>query len=234
MMLSQSVPDTRLRPFEAFGAVRRLVSDPNDTRQVFIVLRAMRGRSGLRLFRRFQATATGATILRERRSVLPYLQDRQALAQLPEGSLGRTYFDFMAAENLTADGLVDASEAAERRDIPADILLFRDRMRDIHDLTHVITGYGRDPLGELCLLAFNYPQNGHLGLAMIVLMGMTRYGRGPQAWAAWAAALEGWRHGRAAAWFPGLDWEALLPEPVASLRQRLNIAEPKRYQAVAA
>ena len=29
-----------------------------------------------------------------------------------------------------------------------------DRLRDIHDLQHVMTGYGRDTLGELCLLSF--------------------------------------------------------------------------------
>ena len=34
-----------------------------------------------------------------------------------------------------------------------------ERLRDIHDLFHVITGYGRDALGELCLLAFTNAQH---------------------------------------------------------------------------
>jgi ubiquinone biosynthesis protein COQ4 len=230
-MQSQSVPDTRLHPLEALGAVRRLLSDPDDTRQVFVVLRAMRGRSGLRLFRRFQATTTGAAILGAGRSLLPRLQDGQALARLPTGSLGRRYCDFMAEEKLSSDGLVDVSQSIEPEVASDEVLLFRNRMRDAHDLTHVMTGYGRDPLGELCLLAFTHAQNGHLGVAMIVLMGMARCGRSPKPWAARAAIVEGWRHGRSAAWLAGLDWESLLPESIETLRHRLKIADPAHYLA---
>src|SRR5471030_833471 len=114
-MTSSSAADTRLRPFEALGAVRRLLDDPDDTRQVFIVLNAMRGRSGLRLFRRFKASPVGAAILSQRRSLLARLQDGAALAQLPQGSLGRAYLDFMTAEQLSADGLAASSDSPERR-----------------------------------------------------------------------------------------------------------------------
>ncbi len=221
--------DTRLRPFEALGAVRRLLSDPDDTRQVFIVLNAMRGRSGQRLFRRFKATATGAAVLSQRRSLLNRLQDSAALAGLPEQSLGRTYLAFMTEEKLSADGLVETSLSPERLAAPEEALVFRDRMRDMHDLTHVVTGYGRDPLGELCLLAFNFAQTGHVGMAMIVLMGVARFGRGPRARAARRAVIEAWRRGRAADWLPGQDWEALLEQPMTALRRRLRIADPLRY-----
>ena len=233
-MTSSSAADTRLRPFEALGAVRRLLDDPDDTRQVFIVLNAMRGRSGLRLFRRFKASPVGAAILSQRRSLLARLQDGAALAQLPRGSLGRAYLDFMTAEQLSADGLAASSDSPERRATPDEALVFKDRMRDMHDLTHVLTGYGRDPLGELCLLAFNFAQTGHVGMAMIVLMGMARFGRGPRARAARRAVFEAWRHGRAADWLAGQDWEALLPEPMDALRRRLRIHDPLGYQAMAA
>lgn len=234
-MLSPSLSEsnTRLRPFEALRAVRRLLRNPDDTRQVFIVLQALRGRSGKRSFRRFQATAEGQEILGERRTLLPHLQDRQALARLPQGSLGRAYLDFMTVENLTADGLVEASASPERDAAPEDVRLFQNRTRDMHDLTHVITGYGRDPLGELCLLAFNHAQSGQLGVALIVLMGMTRLGLGQRGRAARAAVVQGWRHGRAAAWLSGQDWEAMLAESMETLRNRLRIAEPTRYRAVA-
>ena len=232
-MTTAFAADSRLRPFEALGAVRRLLNDPDDTRQVFIVLNAMRGRSGLRLFRRFKATATGAAILSQRRSLLSRLQNSAALAELPDGSLGRAYLAFMTEENLSADGLVKTSLSPERQAAPEETLVFRDRMRDMHDLTHVVTGYGRDPLGELCLLAFNFPQTGHVGMAMIVLMGMARFGRGPRAKAARRAVVEAWRHGRAADWLAGQDWEALLAEPTNAVRRRLRIADPRRYREMA-
>jgi ubiquinone biosynthesis protein Coq4 len=32
--------------------------------------------------------------------------------------------------------------------MPPDIDLFRARMRELHDVSHVVSGYGRDSLGE--------------------------------------------------------------------------------------
>jgi ubiquinone biosynthesis protein COQ4 len=227
-MFAESAIDTRLRPFTAAKAVRRLLADPSDTRQVFVIFRAMRGRSGLRTFRRFSASTTGAAILRERRVLLATLQDNAAMAQHPPGSMGRAYRDFMAGQNLSADGLVAASESWELDAVPPEMSLMRERMRDAHDLTHVLTGYGRDPLGEMCLLAFMYAHTRNLGMAMIVGMGWPRLPG-----AARRAVAEAWRNGRKARWLPEQDYEALLPRPLAAVRRELAIADPARYRAIA-
>jgi ubiquinone biosynthesis protein COQ4 len=109
-MPGQSTIDTRLHPLTALRAVRRLIANPEDTQQVFVILGAMRGRSALRVFQRFQQSATGAAVLRERRRLLDALQDREGLARLAPGSLGRAYLDFMRQEDLTAEGLVAPSQ----------------------------------------------------------------------------------------------------------------------------
>ena len=51
------------------------------------------------------------------------------------------------------------------------------RVRDLHDLWHVLTGYGRDPLGEVCLLAFTYAQTRLTGLGAIAFLGTFRIAR---------------------------------------------------------
>jgi ubiquinone biosynthesis protein COQ4 len=219
--------DTRLRPFVAAKAVRRLLNNPDDTAQVFVIFRAMRGRSAQKTFRRFATSSTGAAILHDRRSLLATLEDSATLAGLPDGSVGRAYADFMVGQNLSADGLVQASQSWEQDTVPPEVNLFRERMRDAHDLNHVLTGYGRDPLGEICLLAFTYAHTGNLGMAMIVVMGLTRVPK-----AARPAVLEAWRHGRKARWLPGQDYEALLSQPLAEARRELSIADPVRYRAV--
>jgi len=224
-MFAQSALDTRLRPFEAVKAVRRLMANPEATEEVFVVLRAMRGRSGIALFRRFAQSRMGARILMEKRSLIAALCDRATLAALPPGSLGREYHRFMASENLSAEGLVAPSQAYRDDMAPEDVALFRDRMRDMHDLTHILTGYGRDPLGELCLLAFMYPHTGNLGMALIVLMGFGRL----ESRAARKAVIEAWRHGRKARWFADMDWEAMLPEPLSKLRPFFDVAKPAAY-----
>ena len=57
-----------------------------------------------------------------------------------------------------ADGLIASSDTSAREDIyrllSEDEIWLADRLRDIHDLQHVMTGYGRDPVGELSLLSF--------------------------------------------------------------------------------
>ena len=230
-MLAQSALDTRLRPLEAVKAVRRLLANPNETKEVFVILRAMRGRSGLRLFRRFQDSAMGARILAEHRSLFAVLSDNKMLAALPAGSLGHDYQRFMAEENLSPDGLLAPSQSWNDEPASPDVKLFRERMRDMHDLTHVLTGYGRDPLGELCLLAFTYPHTGNLGMALIVVMGCLQI----HSWPVRRAVLEAWRHGRAARmWFPNTDWESLLPQQLEDLRRRFAIAAPTAYRAATA
>ena len=227
-MFAQSAIDTRLRPLEAVKAVRRLMANPEATQEVFVILRAMRGRSGINLFNRFRQSPMGTRILAEKRNLFATLSDGAALAALPQGSLGNTYHRFMASENLSPEGLVAPAQAYRDDDVSDDVALFRDRMRDMHDLTHTLTGYGRDPLGELCLLAFMYAHTGNLGMALIVLMGFSKV----ESKAARKAVIEAWRHGRKARWFADMDWETMLPQQLDALRQRFNVIRPNAYYGV--
>ena len=218
--------DTRLHPLTALAAARALKANPEDTRQVFVIFRALRGKSGLRAFERFCSSATGRAVLAERRVLLDRLTDTAALTALPAGSVGRTYADFMQAENLSAAGLVDAS-SWDSDPIPADMDLFRKRMRDAHDLTHTLTGYGRDPLGEMCLLAFMNRHSRNLGQLLIIAMSWLHM---PPAWR--AAIRQAWRDGKQAQWMIALDYEALLARPLDDVRRELGIAAPTLYREI--
>ena len=223
--------ESPLRPFTALRAVSRLLRDPEDTRQVFVVMTALRGRSGKRMLDRFLANPVGAKVAAERRQLLDRLQDRAALVALPQGSLGRAYLALMECEQLTADGLVEASEAGRLGVVSPTAVLFRDRMRDMHDLTHVVTGYGRDGLGELCLLAFMFRHTGNVGGALIALMGLGKFARHGAGRMARRALFEAFAHGGQARWLPGQDWEALLALPLDEVRRQLAIVAPARYPA---
>jgi ubiquinone biosynthesis protein COQ4 len=224
MNTATSAIDTRIHPLTALRALRALRADPEDTRQIFLIFRALRGRSGERMFSRFQASPEGQRILAERRSLLSALSDRGWLSTLPPDSVGRAYLAFMESENLTAEGLVMASETDEVA-VSAEVQYFRERMRDAHDLTHILTGYGRDGLGELCLLAFMNRHSRNLGQLAIIVMSWRRL---PSA--ARAAVWEAYRNGSKAQWFPYQDFEALLERPLETVRHRLGIVSPSRYQ----
>ena len=78
--------DTRLRPLTAIRAVRALKANPEDTSQIFVIFRALRGRSGEKIFRRFADSPTGQAILREKRDLLPVLDNfDRALDHADEG-----------------------------------------------------------------------------------------------------------------------------------------------------
>ena len=223
----------RLHPIAALRAVRNLMSNREDTHQVFLLIEALRGKTTLRQFARFRQTETGRAVLGENRRLLDQLSDRASLAALPAGTLGRAYYDFMAAENLSAEGLVEASRI-ERPPASDDVTLFRERGREMHDLLHVVTGYGRDPLGEACLVAFTYAQNRLKGLAVIAVFAARRIARSRPGQPVRRAVFEGYRHGRSAGWLPGADWEALLAQPVEAIRAQFAVKPPTYYRTILA
>ena len=194
-----------VRPFEAMRAMRALLKDKEDTAQVFRIVRALSGNSFEDRFRDFCADPMGRTILAEKRSLLKTLSDEEGLKACPPGSLGAAYLDFITTENISAAGLVQASEEGGDAgdDMDPDRSLFGQRLRDMHDLWHVTTGYGRDGLGELCLLAFTYAQERNRGIGFIVLMALRSVAKSHPGVPVLACAREGYRIGRRAAkWLP--------------------------------
>jgi len=220
-----------LRPREAFAALRRLLANPEETEHVFTIVRALSGKTLLRGFNRFTATATGRRILDEQRDLLAVLQDRDWLRALPEGSLGRHYLAFVERENLSADGLVDASSTSATPMNPA-LARYAFRLRDMHDLWHITCGYGRDVAGEACLLAFTVAQTRNPGLALIVVAGALRIARQSGDRRIFGAIRHAWLTGRRAAWLPAADWETLLARPLEAVRAELGISPPTVYASL--
>src|SRR5687767_4124801 len=142
-MLSYTHP---VRPVDAVLALSRLIRDPNDTEQAFRIVRALDGPHSERFFIRFAQSEGGKKLLRERPSILAALSDRASLEAMPEGSLGRAYLAFCEREGISPGGLVEASELEERDKLDPDFRYMADRMRDSHDLWHVVTGYRTDLL----------------------------------------------------------------------------------------
>jgi ubiquinone biosynthesis protein COQ4 len=223
----------RLRPVAAYRAMRNLLRERENTQQVFLLIEALRGKTTLRQFARFRQTETGRAVLAEHRRLLDRLSDRASLEALPAGTLGRAYYEFMASENLSAEGLIEASKVT-RPPASDDVTLFRERNREMHDLLHVVTGYGRDPLGEACLVAFSYPQTRLKGFAVIAAFVARKIARRLPGEPVRHAVFEGYRHGRGAGWLPGADWEALLAQPVEAIRAQFAVKPAKYYPQVLA
>ncbi len=229
-------PASPVRPLHALASVLRLVRNKEDTRQVFEVVQALSGSSGLDLFRRFSSVPYGRRVVSEPIKLEELLGDRERLRQYPEGSLGRAYLAFMEGEDLTPDGLLEAaSEAGIDYDAYPE---FREYMRLFlhlqvsHDLWHVLSGYGRDALGELCNLVFTRQQTRNPGFKLIVGIGFLAQKLEQPFQPIQKALAEAKRNARRSNWILEYDVEELLPLPLAEARARLKIAEPTLYNAI--
>ncbi len=229
---------SRRRPLLALRALRNLINDPERTDEVFVITSSLSGDSIETGHTRFAATAVGRSVLETRRALLDRLTDRAALGRLPEGTLGRAYLQFVEANNIAAEGLVEASEVSDNEvsrknaygELNEDQIHYACRLRDMHDLWHVVTGYSTQPFGEVCVVTFSYPQTGNLGLGVIGLIGALKIARGYPLRAVLGAAWQAYRNGRRAAWLPAADWEALLAQPLAEVRAQLKLTPPTRFQ----
>ena len=229
-------PAPPVRPFHALAAVFKLVRNKEDTRQVFEAVSALSGANGKRLFKRFTSTPYGRRVVSEPVRLEKILTDREKLRALPEGSVGHAYLDFMEGENLTADGLIDAAEEAGI-DFRGETQ-FEDYRRlflhlDVsHDLWHVLTGYGRDALGELCNLAYTRTQTNNPGFRLIIFIGLIAQKIEQPFAPLMKAVAEGARIGRNAKWILEQDVEELLRLPLEEVRKRLNMPRPEIYNSV--
>lgn len=223
--------DSSLEPLAAIKSMTRLVRNPTHTHEVFTIIKALSGSDLQKGLDRFKGTEFGEKVLRNRLQLRDSLKKRNLLAKLPAGSLGREYQKFVQEENLSADGLEKANERSLQAEITdPELKLFAARQRDMHDLWHVVTGYGRDELGEACLLAFTYAQNKNRGVGFIAFVGCFKL-FADYRFNALKAILQGYRIGRKAAWLPEQDWESLLANQLNNVRDHLNISRPSRYLA---
>lgn len=224
----------RVKPIVAWRAMRRLLADPDDTTQVFNIIEALKGDSLSKATKRLSASEAGRKLLQKKPDIVTKLNDRAWLLSLPAGSVGRTYYDFVHGENLSADGLISSSDAVSRSEaylgLSDDEIWLADRLRDIHDLQHVMTGYGRDPVGEVSLLSFMMTQNPNRGIRFIVWIATLQYLRQVPQFDIRTLIREGAAIARQAQWMPAIDWEEKLPQPLSAVRDELGFQSPIRYQ----
>ena len=226
----QQPGDTRTRVYfwQSLRALSQVMRDPENTEAGARFVLGIEGKNADVLFDRFRGDPKGARIIREKRSLNSILSDREYLRALPEGSLGRAYLEFVEVEQISAEGLAAATDqpshdllqqSPERR-------ILHERITDTHDLWHIVTGYSRDLIGELLLIAFGYEQLKIRAYKFFITLSYLTEFRAPGTRALVRDARE---RGRNAKWLIVEDWERLLDRPLADVRKELGLGEPPRY-----
>ena len=213
-------------PFR-LGRVRQLLrtlrESPEQTELALEVFDAVGGDGGESSFQRFVNHPAGQRLLREQPRIEQALGDRDLLASLPEGSLGRAYLEFATANGFAADGLAALNREVEREgdaEIDPYRQWFWDRYSVCHDLWHVITGCDTTPDGESMLLAFSQaqtPQRGYRALLAMIMIDANIDLRFQ-----WDLR-RAWRAGKRAAPLLFARWEELLARPLDDVRREFRV-----------
>jgi len=187
---------------------------------------ALAGPGFQRAYDRFLDAPDGRRLLAERPDVTEVLTDTARMADCPVGTLGHAYVDFMTQNRLDASLYDDT-----HHDLPAigarlgwddDFAYVIHRGIALHDLLHVLGGYGPDVGGEFGVLAFTHGQvdgwvTGATRATLLALpLGVSRRDR-LRFW------REGVARGRAATVLFAAPYEELLDRPLAEVRAQLGI-----------
>lgn len=235
-MDSDTIPTGEKREWGvALRALRKLLGNPDDTTQVFVIMRALNAGEAAKNFRKLMRTPDGPRLAYDRVELASErFTDPAWLSQFGPGTVGAAYRHFLESTGFSADGLADISNLEKREALDRHPYAWLGRRtRDVHDIWHVLTGYSaNEPGGEAGLVAFSYAQTGGLGWAAIALGAALRGIRALGSLEVPAMIWEGYRNGRYAKWLLAEDYEALFAEPIDAARARLRIRPAGRYQAL--
>lgn len=216
---------------KALHHFRELIKDKEDTAQVFKIYEALPSKHFLPRAKALTLSEHGEALRASEPFLPPILDDHDALRELPAGTVAHAYCDFMEAEGLTAAGLVAESEKNGRPNYGDLVEWFGFRQRDTHDLMHVLTGYGRDALGEQCVLLFTHgqsPSHGHLLLGYAGALNMMKQVKSKAP--VLRAVREAHKLGRACPPIIEMSIRELLAMDLRDARQKLGITETVWYK----
>jgi ubiquinone biosynthesis protein Coq4 len=153
--------------------------------------------------------------------------DLDQLAKLPAHTLGGAYARHMRANDLSVDYYPDAT--------PRNRMQFlRQRMRQTHDVWHVLTGFGTDEFEEVGIQGF-YAGQGVSSMAAFIAAGAFLKSvlrcRFRELHKHMDSFCEGYCAGKRAESLLAVKWEELWGESVESLRRRYRLAPRAREAA---
>ncbi len=187
---------------------------------VFRLLRPFHGPEFDAIYDRVMADETGRRILREGRSLHPVLLDFDRLRSLSSGTVGYEYVCFMEANEIDIVSFAEASLRHMAREDYAneEAWALANRLRDIHEIVHVISGYGTDVLGEMCELAFKIREDPRPRAARFAIRVNVANFRRNRSRHAEAAIGQAFQRGCRVGLMVGADWEAMMDWQLALIR----------------
>jgi ubiquinone biosynthesis protein COQ4 len=148
---------TRLRT--SVHALEVLKGDPGNPYYGPLLNACLDSETYAKLAESWRETTEGRRLLDERPTLQGRELDLDALARLPEGTLGYEFVQYFRRNGI--EPFISSFP------VNNDVDYLSKRYRETHDIFHVITGYGTDVTGEMELQAFVL---GNLGLRQATMI----------------------------------------------------------------
>jgi ubiquinone biosynthesis protein COQ4 len=170
-----------------------------------------------KLTRQIECHDEGRRLLAERPRLNATTVSLATMSAYPSSSLGHAYAGYFGANGITPFD-PPALPVETNQDYVAT------RLREVHDVIHVVTGYGTDELGELELQWFNLGNHGWGPLPFIVFVAsffmgmMKKYGG---LWRVWKKARAAYRRGKHSRSLTSVIWEDYWHMPLRDVQTLL-------------
>lgn len=203
---------------ETLKGIATMLRDPGATQSVFDIEDGLRDIEAAQLFLQYVRRDPAMAGLIEQRYLRHEPHDLPNLLKLPEGSLGYCF-----AHHIEDHGF--DPEYFRKIEVKDDLDYVMMRMRQTHDIWHVVTGFATDPIGEVGLKAFELAQTRRPMSAVIACGGVLRFllQEPEDLGNLLAAVAEGYRKGVQSGLLLAQKWEEHWERPLAEWRTMLNL-----------
>jgi ubiquinone biosynthesis protein COQ4 len=199
----------------ASRALWQLGKDPTQLERVFEIGEAVNAKILPRVIDAIKNDPEVKRLFDERPRIDTKHVDFDWLETLPDGTLGREYVRFMRANKIDPDVFPKPNVSDER------VAYMMTRIRQTHDLWHVLANYKPDLEGEIILQAFSFAQLRSPLSFLLVMMATLRH-RGKIS-GFFGKIRDGYRRGKATRKLASFYWEDHWTESLVDLREKLGV-----------
>lgn len=219
------LPPRRMKWRRAWHLTKQIKEHPYTPELSYDLILALDGGDLEQCFQDFLAEPGARQLIEERPNLAEFVADRDALAAMGEGSLGRAYLELTDYDGYSADSLIQLQDRLDSfREIAPDPIRkwFHNRGAVLHDVFHALTGYGRDFAGEAAVNVFTAAVSSHRITRLYSFIGALAAPRDNYL-ANLSYMREVWRRGRRSRIPLSARWEELFPLQLDEVCRRLQI-----------
>jgi ubiquinone biosynthesis protein COQ4 len=199
------------------GTLGGLLRAPNDLNRVLVGGMLLNTGSFPRILKTFQNDPEGQVLLTQKPLLDETSFDLKKLFTLPEGTLGHEVAKFYFQKNLSPDVFQKPPPLKN----PEAVYLVM-RLRQSHDIWHVLTDYDTDPVGEVLLQAFTFGQLGIPSAFIISSLGSLRFARTSEKLP--RRTFAAYQRGKEAAPLACVYWEQHWNTPLDELKAKFRLS----------